>query len=51
MLAHQSATAAPLVCGIDFSVDSRRALVFAANLAGRLQRPLTVVTVIDPLLA
>ena len=50
-MADRSAATAPLVCGIDFSEDSRRALAFAAALAVRLGQPLTVVSVIDPLLA
>ena len=41
----------PILCGVDFSDQSRRALFLAAALAGRLEVPLHVVTVIDPLLA
>jgi nucleotide-binding universal stress UspA family protein len=41
----------PILCGVDFSGQSRRALILAAALAGRLEVPLRVVTVIDPLLA
>jgi nucleotide-binding universal stress UspA family protein len=41
----------PIVCGVDFSEASRRALVMAAALADRLHRPLIAVTVVDSLLA
>ena len=41
----------PILCGVDFSDQSRRALILAGALAGRLEVPLRVVTVIDPLLA
>ena len=41
----------PVVCGIDFSDQSRRALTLAAALASRLGLPLRVATVVDPLLA
>jgi nucleotide-binding universal stress UspA family protein len=42
---------APLICGVDFSEPSRRALALAATLAHRLAHPLTVVTVVEALLA
>ena len=41
---------APIVCGIDFSDHSRRALACASTLASRLGAPLSVVTALDPLL-
>jgi nucleotide-binding universal stress UspA family protein len=41
----------PILCGVDFSDQSRRALILAAALASRLDVPLRVATVIDPLLA
>jgi nucleotide-binding universal stress UspA family protein len=41
----------PIVCGVDFSAGSRRALVRAHALARQLGLPLTVVSAIDPLLA
>jgi len=46
-----TAFAGPLVCGIDFSEPSRRALAAAASFAGHLQQPLVAVTAIDPLLS
>ena len=42
---------APILCAVDFSHQSRLALQWAAALAARRQRPLTVVHCIDPLLA
>ena len=44
-------TARPLVCGIDFSPESRRALAAAASLAERLGCALHIVSAIEPLLA
>jgi universal stress protein A len=41
----------PIVCGVDFSEPSRRALRYAHALAGRLGQPLIVVGAIDPLIA
>jgi nucleotide-binding universal stress UspA family protein len=41
----------PLICGVDFSEHSLRALTLAFAMAARLDVPLKVVTVIDPLLA
>jgi nucleotide-binding universal stress UspA family protein len=41
----------PLLCGVDFSEHSLRALTLAFAMAARLDLPLKVVTVIDPLLA
>jgi nucleotide-binding universal stress UspA family protein len=41
----------PLLCGVDFSEPSRRALQVALVLSRRLDAPLTVVTVVHPLLA
>ena len=41
----------PIVCGVDFSEPSRRALRYAHALAGRLGQPLVVVGAIDPLIA
>jgi nucleotide-binding universal stress UspA family protein len=41
----------PVVCGVDFSDHSRRALVIAQTVAQRLNQPLAVVTAIDPLLS
>jgi nucleotide-binding universal stress UspA family protein len=41
----------PFLCGVDFSEGSRHALVEAFTLATRLNRPLVVVSAIDPLLA
>jgi nucleotide-binding universal stress UspA family protein len=41
----------PILCGVDFSDQSRRALTLGAALAGRLDVALRVATVIDPLLA
>lgn len=42
---------APLICGVDFSEPSRHTLALAAALARRLEHPLTVVTVLETLLA
>jgi len=42
---------APVICGVDFSPESRRALVCAAGLAERLRCPLHLVSAIEPLLA
>jgi nucleotide-binding universal stress UspA family protein len=42
---------APLLCGVDFSAHSRRALRLAARLAAELGRRLVVVTVVETLLA
>jgi nucleotide-binding universal stress UspA family protein len=41
----------PLLCGVDFSEPSRRALQVALVLARRLDAPLMVVTALHPLLA
>ena len=41
----------PVVCGVDFSEDSRRALRWADLLARRLTQPLIVVHAVEPLLA
>ena len=41
----------PVVCGIDFSEDSRRALRWADVIARRLMQPLIVVHAVEPLLA
>ena len=41
----------PILCGIDFSKDSKHAWLVAQALAQQLSRPLIVVTAIDPLLA
>ena len=41
----------PVVCGIDFSEDSRRALRWADLIARRLTQPLIVVHAVEPLLA
>jgi len=41
----------PVVCGVDLSDASCRALTRASALADTLRRPLTVVSVIDPLIA
>lgn len=41
----------PILCGVDFSEASRRALVMAGSLATRLDRSLVVVNVIDSILA
>ncbi len=41
----------PVICGIDFSAGSRRALARAHALARRLGQPLAVISAIDPLLA
>jgi nucleotide-binding universal stress UspA family protein len=41
----------PILCGIDFSDDSRHAWLVARTLAHQLDRSLVVVTAIDPLLA
>lgn len=41
----------PLVCGVDFSDHSKRALAWARLLADRLARPLVVVHAVEPLLA
>lgn len=41
----------PVVCGIDFSDDARRALRWAAFIARHLQQPLVVVHAVEPLLA
>ena len=40
----------PIVCGVDFSEQSRRALALAGSLAHALRVPLHIVTAIDPLL-
>jgi nucleotide-binding universal stress UspA family protein len=40
----------PVLCGVDFSDDSRHALRVAAALAARLERALVVVSAIEPLL-
>lgn len=39
------------LCGVDFSAHSGRALAYALTLSHRLGAPVTVVTVVDPLLA
>lgn len=41
---------APVVCGVDFSTHSRRALAIAARAAARLGQPLIIVSALDPLL-
>lgn len=41
----------PLVCGIDFSDDSRRALAWARWLAATLRQPLIIVHAVEPMLA
>ncbi len=41
----------PVVCGIDFSEQSRRALAWARLLADRLAQPLVVVHAVEPVLA
>lgn len=41
----------PIVCGVDFSEPSRRALRYAHALAGALGQPLVVIGAIDPLIA
>src|SRR6185436_5023587 len=41
----------PVVCGVDFSEDSRRALRWADLMARRLAQPLIVVHAVEPLLA
>jgi len=41
----------PVVCGIDFSDHSRRALAWARLLADRLGQPLVVVHAVEPVLA
>jgi nucleotide-binding universal stress UspA family protein len=41
----------PVVCGIDFSDHSRRALAWARFLAARLNAPLLVVHAVEPVLA
>lgn len=41
----------PVVCGIDFSDHSRRALAWARMLADRLAQPLIVVHAVEPILA
>ena len=46
-----SATAGPLVCGVDFSPESRRALLYSSALAARLGCRLHVVSAVEPLLA
>lgn len=40
----------PVICGVDFSDDSRRALRWAQFMAQRLEQPLVVVHAIEPLL-
>jgi nucleotide-binding universal stress UspA family protein len=41
----------PIVCGVDFSEDSKRALRWADLMARRLGQPLIVVHAVEPLLA
>jgi nucleotide-binding universal stress UspA family protein len=41
----------PIVCGVDFSEDSRRALRWAEVIARKLSQPLIVVHAVEPLLA
>jgi nucleotide-binding universal stress UspA family protein len=41
----------PIVCGVDFSEDSKRALRWADLMARRLAQPLIVVHAVEPLLA
>jgi len=41
----------PIVCGVDFSEDSRRALRWADLMARRLAQPLIVIHAVEPLLA
>jgi nucleotide-binding universal stress UspA family protein len=45
------AAAGPLVCGVDFSPESRRALLYSSALAARLGCRLHVVSAVEPLLA
>lgn len=45
-----SAEVAPIVCGLDFSPESRRALRLSAQLAARLDRPLHLVSAVEPLI-
>lgn len=42
---------APIVCGVDYSSHSRRALAIAGRAAARIGQPLFVVSALDPLLA
>lgn len=44
------ATAGPLVCGVDFSPESRRALLYSSALAARLGCRLQLVSAVEPLL-
>ena len=46
-----TAASAPIICGVDFSTDAQRALQCAATLAVRLERPLLLVSAVEPLLA
>lgn len=46
-----TALSGPLVCGVDFSEPSRRALAAASVFAVHLGQPLVAVTAIDPLLS
>lgn len=41
----------PILCGVDFSEHSRRALALSRRLADRLHAPLIVLSAVDPLLA
>lgn len=41
----------PIVCGVDFSEPSRRALAYASAFASRVGQPLVVVSAVDPLIA
>ena len=41
----------PVVCGVDFSDDSKRALKWADVMARRLAQPLVIVHAVEPLLA
>jgi nucleotide-binding universal stress UspA family protein len=41
----------PVVCGVDFSDHSRRALVWARFMAARLNAPLLIVHAVEPVLA
>ncbi len=45
-----TAVSRPIVCGVDFSPESRRALIYASALAGRLGCRLHVVSAVEPLL-
>ena len=48
---HSSPMVGPVVCGVDFSEDSKRALRWANLMAQRLSQPLIVVHAVEALLA